>query len=172
MCLMMSDDPADPLKKREERKSIGFYGQKNDNAYLSNFFLTPIDVDGVVWPSVEHFFQAMKYPHDQEYQEAIRKTPKCSKAKWMGGAAGAKKNRKVIRSDWESVKEDIMHDIVLAKFQQNDEIKSKLIGTGDARLFENSPRDSFWGVGRGKKGKNKLGKILMRVRDELKEELE
>ena len=68
----------------------------------------------------------------------------------------------------EEVKDQIMYEIVLNKFSQNEELREKLIATGDEYLAEgNTWHDTYWGVCNGK-GKNKLGKILMQVREELK----
>jgi ribA/ribD-fused uncharacterized protein len=74
-----------------------------------------------------------------------------------------------LRKDWEQVKYDIMLDIVRAKFSQNPEIKEKLIATGNTPLEEgNTGGDRIWGTVNGK-GANNLGKILMKVREELAE---
>ena len=62
-----------------------------------------------------------------------------------------------------------MEDICRAKFTQNEELKKKLIDTGDATLIEgNTWNDTFWGVCNGV-GENNLGKILMKIREELKD---
>ena len=67
-----------------------------------------------------------------------------------------------------------MEGVVRAKFTQNKELRRLLLATGDAELREgNSWRDAFWGVdlttGRGR---DELGKILTRLRDELRAEME
>ena len=74
-----------------------------------------------------------------------------------------------MRSDWEEVKNKVMYEIVLAKFTQNSDLKEKLLATGDEHLEEgNTWGDTIWGTVDGV-GENRLGKILMRVRDELNE---
>ena len=74
-----------------------------------------------------------------------------------------------MRSDWEEVKDKVMYEIVLAKFTQNPDLKEKLLATGDESLEEgNTWGDTIWGTVDGV-GENRLGKILMRVRDELNE---
>ena len=84
-------------------------------------------------------------------------------------SSAKRKGRRVkLRDDWEEVKDQIMYEIVLNKFSQNEELRKKLIATGDEYLTEgNTWHDTYWGVCNGK-GKNKLGKILMQVREELK----
>ena len=73
-----------------------------------------------------------------------------------------------LRHDWEKVKFDIMYEICKAKFSQNAELKDKLLATGDEYLEEgNTWGDRIWGTVNGK-GQNNLGKILMRVREELR----
>ena len=73
-----------------------------------------------------------------------------------------------MRSDWEDVKFDVMYDIVKAKFTQNEDLKRKLLDTEGYYLEEgNNWGDKIWGVVNGV-GENHLGKILMRVRNELK----
>lgn len=77
----------------------------------------------------------------------------------------------MLRNDWEDIKDNIMYQIVYSKFKQNPDLLDKLLKTEDAYLIEgNDWNDCYWGMCRGK-GKNKLGKILMRVRSELKNEI-
>lgn len=76
-----------------------------------------------------------------------------------------------LRDDWEEVKELVMYEICYHKFNQNPDIKRMLLNTGDAELIEgNTWGDCIWGVCNGV-GNNLLGKILMRVRNELKENI-
>ena len=74
-----------------------------------------------------------------------------------------------LRPDWESVKNDIMHDAIRAKFTQNSDLKRKLLQTGNAELIEASPKDAYWGTGPNGDGLNMLGKILMTVRQEIRQ---
>ncbi len=61
-----------------------------------------------------------------------------------------------------------MHEAVLTKFTQHADLREILLGTGDAVIVEHTANDSYWGDGGDGSGKNKLGQILMRVRDELR----
>ena len=93
-----------------------------------------------------------------------------SSAKKLGGQRSGPCQ---LRPDWEEVKVDLMREILLCKFSQNGELKAVLLSTGDRQLREHTPRDKFWGDGGKKgKGKNMLGKLLMAVREELKEDLD
>jgi len=128
--------------------------------FLSNFYPCGIRLDGMYYPSVEHAFQAAKTFDIRERKSiAVADTPDYAKS--LG--------KKVkLRDDWESVKGQIMLDLLRAKF--SDEIlKQKLLDTGDAELIEAKKHgDRFWGQVNGE-GKNLLGKLLMRVRNELRD---
>jgi ribA/ribD-fused uncharacterized protein len=146
----------------QEREVIRFYGRNDTFGCFSNFADAPIVLDGRTWPTVEHYFQAQKFP-DTDYEETIRRARTPAKAKAMG------RTRKFrLRRDWEQVKDSIMRAAVLAKFTQHVKLREILLETGDAILEENSPTDTYWGTGSHGGGKNKLGKILMSVREELR----
>jgi ribA/ribD-fused uncharacterized protein len=71
-----------------------------------------------------------------------------------------------LRKDWEEVKEEIMEYVIRAKFS-DPELQDLLLETGQQELVEgNWWKDTYWGVCNGI-GQNKLGKILMKIRDEL-----
>lgn len=107
----------------------------------------------------EAAFQAQKCEFPEKRKEFQKLNP--SKAKALG--------RKVtLREDWDEVKTDVMEGIVRNKFTQNPDLGRKLVETGDAYLEEgNWWGDKIWGVCDGV-GENRLGKILMKVREELK----
>lgn len=137
-------------------------------AFLSNFHTSPItDEDEIVYPTVEHYFQAMKtLDKTQRFNIAIQPTP--GKAKREG-------RRVQLRSDWEQVKEQVMYEALIKKFS-DPLLRKLLLDTGDEYLEEGTTwHDNEWGVCHCLKcqdivGKNKLGKLLMRVRMELMEE--
>ena len=131
-----------------------------DYYFLSNFYMAPVSYNGWDYTNNEAAFQAQKTKNRSlRFQLFSKANP--SEAK----AAGRKID---LRPDWEEVKSQIMYEIVQAKFNQNQDLKEKLLATGDEHLEEgNTWHDTYWGVCNGK-GKNKLGKILMQVREELK----
>lgn len=146
--------------------SIKFYHQKRAFGWLSPFSAHKIVVDGTTWPTVEHYFQAMKFPDNCLFQEEIR----ASKSPWQ-----AKKlawSCRQVRDDWDAVKDSIMLNAQRAKFEQHNRLRRKLIDTGVEELIENSPKDLYWGVGKDGEGKNMLGKILMKVRREMPRNLQ
>ncbi|KAL1754430.1 hypothetical protein FB107DRAFT_275763 [Schizophyllum commune] len=71
------------------------------------------------------------------------------------------------RRDWEEKKVEKMEKALWYKFTQHLDLWQELVNTGDAELVENSPYDWFWGIGQDGKGRNELGKALMRLRKEL-----
>ncbi|MCY9225939.1 NADAR family protein [Bacillus haynesii] len=127
---------------------------------LSNFYSAPVIYQGITYQNNEAAFQAMKVTDKSIHLEFSGLPPNLAK----------RKGRRVkLRSDWEEVKETFMYEIVKAKFEQNDQLKNRLLQTGESTLIEgNTWGDIVWGVCNGI-GENKLGKILMRVRNELKE---
>jgi len=109
----------------------------------------------------EHYFQAQKFvERDRAWFEKIHnaKTPK--EAAKMG-----RSREHPLREDWEQVKDEIMHRAVLCKFQTHEKIREILLGTGAELIVENAPGDYYWGCGKNGTGKNKLGEILMAVRE-------
>jgi ribA/ribD-fused uncharacterized protein len=75
-----------------------------------------------------------------------------------------------LRPDWEEVKDDIMREALRAKFTQHEQLRSWLLGTGDAELVEHTRNDAYWGDGGDGTGKNMLGKLLMELRAKLRTE--
>src|SRR5947199_10846861 len=114
----------------EATQEIRFYSTRAEYGCFSNFSRHPIFLAGKRWPTSEHYFQAQKFagtPHE----EAVRlcKTPR--------QAADMGRSRKLpLRPDWESVKDDVMLEVVRAKFTQHEDLKATLLGTGDATLVE------------------------------------
>jgi ribA/ribD-fused uncharacterized protein len=112
---------------------------------------------------VEHYFQAQKFPANPEYQEEIRAAKTPEKAKSFGAT-----REKPIRADWDSVREEVMSKALKAKFTQHADLQAKLLATGTRPLIEANPTDAYWGYGRTKKGKNRLGVLLQQLREQLR----
>lgn len=129
-------------------------------AFLSNFYESPIAEDRIIYPTVEHYFQAQKtLDMDERKKIAAADTP--GKAKRLGRSV-------TLRPDWEEIKLGVMEHAVREKFTTHSTLRVMLVGTGDEELVEgNWWNDRFWGVCEGV-GANHLGQILMKVRDELK----
>ncbi|MES9991627.1 MAG: NADAR family protein [Candidatus Thiodiazotropha sp.] len=132
---------------------------------LSSYSKHGFELDDDSWPSVEHYYQGMKFKPG-ELRNAIRDADHPAKAQKL-----AEKNKKQIRSDWKSVKETIMTRGIYIKCRTHREIANALLATKEQMIIENSQFDYFWGCGRDGRGHNTFGKILMAVRSKLKEEL-
>lgn len=127
--------------------------------FLSNFYEADVEYDGITYNNNEAAFQAQKVLDDSRKLRFKDLNPR--RAKQLG-------RRVKLRSDWEKVKDTYMYEICKAKFSQNPKLAKKLLATGDEELVEgNKWNDTYWGVCNGR-GKNKLGKILMKVRKELR----
>jgi len=141
---------------------------RGEFAFLSNFYPCEVEYEGLVYPSVENAYQASKTaPHRR--REFLNISPKEAR----------KKGRKVpLLQGWGAKKVEIMKELVWKKFSENEDLKEKLLATGNAILIEGTTwGDEFWGVNLKKKddsspwgyrGKNVLGQILMEVRENLR----
>ena len=135
--------------------------------FLSNFYPSRITIDSVSYPTVEHAFQAAKTRSFLKRIEISKlDTPREAK----------KAGRQVeLRSDWETIKDQVMYDCLKEKFKIK-ELKEKLLATGNEELVEGTTwHDNYWGncsceKCRNIEGKNILGKTLMRLREELRNE--
>ena len=136
-------------------------------AFLSNFYPQEIEFEGIIYPTNEHFFQAMK-TLDIDKRRAIANASTPGLAKKMGRSVS-------LRPDWEDIKDDVMLEGLYRKFA-DDELADWLLDTGDEELVEgNWWCDQTWGSCNCPKhkdipGQNKLGKLLMKVRSEIKKE--
>jgi N-glycosidase YbiA len=142
---------------------VKFYSVSDDFGEFSNFAEYPISIDGTLWPTSEHYFQAQKFD-DAGYRQKIRKANSPILAASLG-----RDRRKKLRRDWESVKVGVMRTAVMAKFAQHEDLRALLLSTGDAKLVEHTENDDYWGDGGDSSGKNMLGRILMQVRESLRQ---
>lgn len=143
------------------KRVIKFYRTGDAYGEFSNFAAFPIQLKGVEWPTTEHYFQAQKFAGTQ-HEEAVRFADSPMTAAKMG-----RERSRPLRADWESVKDDIMREAVLAKFEQHPTLLGLLLSTGDAEIIEHTKNDAYWGDGGDGSGLNMLGRILMEVRQRL-----
>ncbi|MBW4679641.1 MAG: NADAR family protein [Microcoleus vaginatus WJT46-NPBG5] len=147
---------------------IYFYKVGDAYGYFSNFSLHGIHLAGKDWQTVEHYYQAQKFAGSED--EFIIPLIHSAATPEEAAAIGRDKNRK-LRSDWESAKYMIMREAVLTKFLTHGDIQTLLLATGEAEIVEDSPTDCYWGCGPEKTGQNHLGKILMSVRQQIRQHL-
>lgn len=141
---------------------IKFYLVNEPYGCFSNFAPYPIEIDGKTWPTSEHYFQAQKFL-ENSIQAEIRKL-----VSPMDAARKGRDRKLPLRKDWERVKDDVMYRALQAKFAQHAELRKTLLETGDAKLIEHTKNDSYWADGGNGLGKNMLGILLMRLREELR----
>lgn len=126
--------------------------------WLSNFVACSIVYKNRVYPTTEHAYQAQK-TSSIEWQQKIQEADGPRQAKFLGRQCP-------LRDDWDSLRDQVMLEVSRLKYQQPT-FGNKLVATYPRELIEgNYWGDTYWGVHNGK-GENKLGKILMRVRQEL-----
>lgn len=141
---------------------IGFYPR--EFYPFDNFSSFKVEWNGYLFSSVEEAYQAASFMgSDEELVEKIKKSHSADEAQRIAYA-----NRDKRREDWDDVKISIMEELLRLKIEQNPYVKKKLLQTGDYMIVEDSPKDDFWGWGPNRDGQNNLGKLWMKLREELK----
>ncbi len=140
---------------------IRFWGPKNQYGFLSNFAYAPMVIDNVTYLTNEHYFQSKKFTGTKHENNIISLSSPAEVAH-MG-----KRRDLPLRKDWEEIKEKVMLEGLVQKFEQHEDFKKRLLNTVGLTLIEDSPYDYYWGVGKNHTGKNRLGVLLMYCRDQL-----
>lgn len=153
-------------------ETILFHSRTKGLEALSNFYGSSFTYEDIEYPTAEHAFQAQKSTDNLikwGFSTEVNLTPE------QAESAGS---RIAMRQDWESVKDQIMFDILKAKFEQNQGAREQLLSTGNAELIHNTgdrmvfkQDDAYWGNGFNGNGLNMMGRILMAVRSELQSEM-
>ncbi len=157
-----------------EQSVVFFWKDDEENGCFSNWFMRKFIIDGFEYLFVEQYMMAQKSKlfHDANRYTAILRSSKQWECKELG--------RQVTPFDseaWNAVKYDVVKTANRAKFEQNSDLKARLIGTGNSILAEASPKDTIWGIGLDASaaarinpsewpGQNLLGRILMELRAE------
>ena len=151
-----------------------FFPDTDENAFYFSMFdeeqhwcrttEKPFQLENIEWPSLEHYFQAMRF-NDEEYRRSIASTGtpeaiKKLKKSWF----------KSKRKDWKQVRTTVMTRGLYMQCQMYPEMAQALLQTEDKRLVENSLYDYFWGCGRDRRGENQYGKVLMNIRAKLQQD--
>jgi len=146
------------------KMTIYFYKVDEPYGCFSNFSLHKIEMQSLCWPTVEHYYQAQKFvgTADAAIIPVIHTATTAEQAAVLGRDCS-----RCLRLDWDFVKTQVMEAAVLQKFLTHADIREILISTGNQLLVENSPTDYYWGCGGDRTGENHLGKILMRVREQI-----
>ena len=189
-----ADEAAKVQPEPEAEKPVFFYGadeSKGEYRFMSNMYVAPFEIDGITYPTVEHYFQWSKAKLFKDEAAATKMlTPPKGKPYVEAKSAKAigKKVKNFDGTQWNGLapgrgfKDEVMRKAIRAKFThpKNTELLEKLLATKDRVIAEANPRDSYWGIGTsadtkpaqtGKwKGQNWLGKMLMELRTEIRGE--
>lgn len=156
----------DPWLAEKVNDFIGFYTR--EFFCLDNFSSFGIKIDGIFYPTVEHAYQSMKFSHTAPDIE--KQIIECISAYDAQKIAHENIDKQV--SNWDEIKLGIMEKLLRIKLEQNPYVKKKLLKTKDYLICEDSPIDDFWGIGRNRDGRNELGKLWMKLRKELINEID
>ena len=166
---------------REEEKGMGkgvvrFYDPDGENGYLSNWYRADFRYAGRTYHSVEQYMMLQKALTfgDAEIAEQIEASEDLREIKRLGHIVAH-----FNESLWKAIRVQILRRGIRAKFQQNPKLLCDLLDTGNTLLAECAPRDLVWGIGidiedsrssdpKEWKGRNLLGRTLMRVREDLR----
>ena len=140
---------------------IYFYDKSAPYYEFTNFYVAPITMFGLIYPSVEHFYQASKFDINSQLHYQIRQSSTPSAARDL---ANLPQNKQRIRPSFWTDQDNIMYQALCSKFAQHVQLRNLLLSTGNRILIEDSPTDYYWGIGQNKTGQNKLGQLLMQVR--------
>jgi len=174
--------PAAPKVRRKIIKKVVeplpeivyFFSKNPENSFLSNFYDAPFKMNGIEYKTAEHAYQAAKAAtFDQKMFDKIVNAKSAQSAKSFG-----KKVENFNQETWDAKQDQVMTDIVRAKFTQNPAIRKLLFETGNKRIANADPRDPHWGIGTSSgttiakdplkwQGRNTLGHILESIRTEL-----
>ncbi len=141
-----------------------YLSRSDDGDPLSSFSPHGFHLDDADWPSVEHYYQAMKF-EDPAQRETIRCAPSPTAARELAG-----KHRKAVRKDWKGLKDTVMTRGIYIKCRTHPEVAALLLRSDGRKLVESSQFDYYWGCGRDGRGRNSYGKVLMAVREKLNAE--
>lgn len=142
-----------------------YFSRYDPEELLGSFANLNFLLENTVWPTVEHYLQAMQY-EDEAEQERVRNLPTAKAAHKEQKGRWFKKRRK----DWDNLRRVYLTRAVYTQCQSHPQVAERLLATGEQRLVENDQYDYYWGCGRDRRGTNMYGQVLMSVRAKLREQ--
>jgi ribA/ribD-fused uncharacterized protein len=147
--------------KSKFKDIIYFYEPEDEYGWLANFSDHPITIKAIYYKTVEHYFQSQKFTNNDIKNQVIRSI-NAEQAKLI-----AKENKDKRVGNWADIKEQVMARGIYAKFTQYEDLKLKLIQTGNKIIVEKTIDDYYWGCGLNNNGLNRMGVLLMKLRNKI-----
>ncbi|WP_075187693.1 GTP cyclohydrolase II RibA [Teredinibacter haidensis] len=144
-------------------KVIHFYHSDQTWGEFSNFSPHAVYLNGKIWTTAEHFYQAQKF-NDLALQEQVR----CAASPILAKQSAKRLEEQHCELNWRNIKDDVMWQAITAKFTQHPELKALLLSTQQCHIAEHTPNDNYWGDAENGTGLNRLGELLMQLRTELR----
>lgn len=157
------------------REIICFHNPDEEYGWLSNWYLSDLNVDDVSFSSMEQYIMYEKAVTFEDFKtaEKILKTQNTAMIKQYG--------RQVANYNdiiWNGIRQIVVYNGLFAKFSQNKTLCENLGKTGSAVLAECAVKDRVWGIGLSMNdpncfdmnkwnGQNLLGFTIMQVREQL-----
>jgi ribA/ribD-fused uncharacterized protein len=143
-----------------------FFSRKDSDELLGSFIELPFELDGRLWPTAEHYCQAMKF-EGSPLADKVHAQPSAKLAQKLGESW---LNKLKARKDWGEVRTTVMTRAVYIQARSHSDKAEAILATGESPLMENDNYDYFWGCGRDRRGENQYGKVVMNVRAKLRQE--
>ncbi|CAN5414867.1 NADAR family protein [soil metagenome] len=151
----------DTYLNKDDGSVIYFFSSPYDP--LNNWSAHQVRLWDKVFPTSEHAYHYKKFDMTAtDVAQIILSAP----SPWAANRY-SQTYKAQVRDDWDKLKLNIMQEILQAKAEQNDDVKTLLRRSGTKQIIENSPWDNFWGCGQDGTGENHLGKIWMAIRDKI-----
>ena len=151
----------DPWLAEGVNDAIGFFPR--EFFCLDNYSAFKIEYEGVVYGTVEEAYQAAAFKGvADDVAEQIRQAKSPYDAKHISRANTDKK-----RPDWDTMKLVVMEELLREKVKQHPYVREMLIKSKDYPIVEDSPKDTYWGLGPNRDGANNMGKLWMKLRSEI-----
>ncbi len=156
------DEYRDPWLAEGVDKAIGFFPR--EFYCLDNYSAFKISYKGFVYGTVEEAYQASAFMGTAD--DVVRQIQEASSPYEAKQISLANKDKK--RSDWDEQKVVVMEELLREKVRQHPYVKEMLLKTKDYLIVEDSPKDTFWGWGPDRDGENNMGKLWMKIREEIR----